>query len=127
MRSFLMESLDLVFKARGLPSSALARNRDVIGARIIVQWRNWATRCSGPGPQFRSAEIHCARSADPLIAHDFEAQSLAPIQAGQSRAFEGAYTDQHINSAVVGLEETIALRDVEPSDGSNCHSASSHG
>jgi hypothetical protein len=30
MRSFLMESLDLVFKARGLPSSALARNRDVI-------------------------------------------------------------------------------------------------
>src|SRR5208337_1331493 len=78
------------------------------------------------GLQFRSPETLCARSADPLIAHDFEAESLALIQAGHSCAFEGAYTDQHVNSTVVGLDETIALRDVEPSDGSNCHSASSH-
>jgi hypothetical protein len=44
------------------------------------------------------------------------------IQPGDSCAFEGAYTDQHVNSTVVGLDETIALRDVEPSDGSNCES-----
>ena len=52
--------------------------------------------------------IHCARSADPLIAHDFEYYSLALIQAGHSCAFKGAYTDHHVNSTVVGLEETIA-------------------
>ncbi len=45
------------------------------------------------GLQSRNAEIHCARSADPLIAHDFETESLALIQAGHSCAFEGAYTD----------------------------------
>jgi hypothetical protein len=73
-----------------------------------------------------AAPAGCARSADPLIAHDFEAESLALIQAGHSCAFEGAYTDQHVNSTVVGLDETIALSDVEPSDGSNCHGASSH-
>src|SRR5208337_1972337 len=78
------------------------------------------------GLQFRNAEIHCARSADPRIVHDFETESLALIQAGHSCAFEGAYADQHVNSTVVGLEETIALGDVEPSDGSTCHSASSH-
>src|SRR5271165_7246696 len=78
------------------------------------------------GLQSRNAKILCARSADPLIAHDFETESLALIQAGHSCAFEGTYADQHVSSTVVGLDETIALGDVEPSDGSNCHSASSH-
>jgi hypothetical protein len=36
------------------------------------------------GLQSRTAEIHCARPVDPLIAHDFEAESLALIQAGDS-------------------------------------------
>jgi len=36
------------------------------------------------------------------------------IQAGHSCAFDGAYVDQHVNTTVVGLDETIALRDVEP-------------
>jgi hypothetical protein len=53
----------LAFKARGLPSSALARNH--AGSVAVLQ--------------FRSVEILCARSADPLIAHDFEAESLALI------------------------------------------------
>ena len=59
--------------------------------------------------QSRNAEVHCARPVDPLIAHDFETQSLALIQAGNSCAFEGAYTDQHVNSTVLGPDETIAL------------------
>jgi hypothetical protein len=60
-------------------------------------------------------EILCTRSADPLIVHDFEAESLALIQAGHLCAFEGAYTDQHINSIIViWREQTIAFRDVEP-------------
>src|SRR5271166_3053026 len=67
-------------------------------------------------------QILCARSGDPLIAHEFEAKSLALIQAGHSCAFDGAYVDQHVNTTVVGLDETIALRDVEPPYGSNCHS-----
>jgi hypothetical protein len=67
------------------------------------------------GLQSRNAKILCARSADHLIAHDFEAESLAlMIQAGHSCAFDGAYVDQHVNATVVGLDETIALRDVEP-------------
>ena len=82
-----------------------------------VQWR----ACNPD-----TLRLHRARSADPLIAHDFETESLALIQAGHSCAFDGAYTDQHVNSAVVRLDETIALRDVEPLDGSNCHGASSH-
>jgi hypothetical protein len=78
------------------------------------------------GGATRNAEIHCARSADPLVAHDFETESLALIQADHSCAFEGAYINQHVNSTAIGAEETIALRDVKPSHGSNCHSASSH-
>jgi hypothetical protein len=78
------------------------------------------------GVQPRNAEIHRARSADPLVVHDFETESLAMIQADHSCAFEGAYINQHVNSTAIGPEETIALRDVKPSDGSNCHSASSH-
>jgi hypothetical protein len=74
------------------------------------------------GLQSRNAKILCARCADPLIAHDFEAESLALIQAGHSCAFDGAYVDQHVNATVVGLDETIALRDVETPYGSNCHS-----
>ena len=50
-------------------------------------------------------EILCTRSADPLIVHDFEAASLALIQAGLLCAFEGAYTDQHINSIVIGVSK----------------------
>ena len=61
------------------------------------------------GLQFRGAEILCARSIDPLIAHDFEAESLALIQTGHSCAFESANTDQHVNCAPIGLEETITL------------------
>jgi hypothetical protein len=74
------------------------------------------------GLQSRNANILCARSADPLIAQDFEAESLALIQAGHSCAFDGAYVDQHVNATVVGLDETIALKDVETPYGSNCHS-----
>ena len=45
------------------------------------------------GLQSRNAKILCARSGDPLIAHDFEAESLALIQAGHSCAFDSAYID----------------------------------
>jgi hypothetical protein len=105
------------------------------GIRRFWFWQRTETKLEGErhvyarsvaGLQFRNAEIHCARSADPLIAHDFETESLALIKAGHSCAFDGAYTDQHVNSTVVGLDEAIALGDVEPPDGSNCHSASSH-
>jgi hypothetical protein len=74
------------------------------------------------GLQSRNAKILGARSADPLIAHDFEAESLAWIQPGHSCAFDGAYVDQHVNATVVGLDETIALGDVETPYGSNRHS-----
>jgi hypothetical protein len=73
-----------------------------------------------------NAEILCARFADPLIAHDFETESLASSQAGHSCALEGAYIDHYVNATIVGLDETIAFMGVEPSDGSNCHSASFH-
>ena len=67
-------------------------------------------------------QILCARSGDPLIAHGgFEAKSLALIQAGHSCAFDGAYVDQHVNATVVGLDETIAFKDVETPYGSNSH------
>ena len=71
------------------------------------------------GLQSRNAKILGARSADPLIAHDFEAESLAWIQPGHSCAFDGAYVDQHVNATVVGLDEAIALVDVETPNGSN--------
>ena len=48
---------------------------------------------SGGGLYSRSAEVLCARSADPLIVHDFEAEVQALIQAGHSCAFDGAYID----------------------------------
>jgi hypothetical protein len=95
-------------------------------AKLDIEGERHVYARSVAGLQSRYAELHRARSADPLIAHDFETESLALIQAGHSCAFDGAYTDQHVNSAVVRLDETIALRDVEPLDGSNCHGASSH-
>src|SRR5271166_5494052 len=48
--------------------------------------------------------------------------SLASIQIGHSCAFDGAYVDQHVDAAFVGLDETTALTDVEPPYGSICHS-----
>ena len=92
----------------------------------ITQWRNWTKRVQWRGPYFRSDEILCVRSADPLIVHNFEAESLVLFQAGHFCAFDGTYIDQHINATVVGLDETIALRDIEPSYGSSGHSASSY-
>src|ERR1700722_2890288 len=102
--------------------SALARRyslRRPIDARIEGKPNVYARS----GLQSRSAEILSARSADPFIVHDVEAEALVLIQAGHSCAFDGAYIDEHVNSTVVGLEETIALTDVEPSDSSHCHSA----
>ena len=102
--------------------SALARRYSLwrwIDARLEGKFNVYA--CSDL--QSRSTEILCARSADPLIVHDLEAEALALIRAGHSCAFDGAYIDEHVTSTVVGLEETIALTDVELSDSSNCHSA----
>ena len=39
------------------------------------------------------APILSARSADPLIVHDLEAEALALIRAGHSCAFDGTYID----------------------------------
>jgi hypothetical protein len=72
--------------------SALARRYSLwqwIDARIEGKRHVYARS----GLQSRSAEILCARSADPLIVHDFEAEVLALIQAGHSCAFDGAYID----------------------------------
>ena len=72
--------------------SALARRYSLwrwIDARIKGK-RNVYARS---GLQSRSAEILCARFADPLIVHDLEAEALALIQAGHSCAFDGAYID----------------------------------
>ena len=95
-------------------------------APIMVQWRNWTRRVQWRGPYFRSGEILCVRPADPLIVHNFEAESLALGQAGHFCAFDGTHIDQHINATVVGLDKTIPLRDIETSDGSSSHNASSH-
>jgi len=38
--------------------------------------------------------------------HNFEAESLALFQAVHFCAFDSTYIDQHINAAVVGLDET---------------------
>jgi hypothetical protein len=72
--------------------SALARRYSLwrwIDARIEGK-RNVYARS---GLQSRTAEILSARSADPLIVHDLEAEALAWIQAGHSCAFDGAYID----------------------------------
>ena len=72
--------------------SALARRYSLwrwIDARIERK-RNVYARS---GLQSRSAEILSARSADPLIVHDLEAEALALIQAGHSCAFDSAYID----------------------------------
>jgi hypothetical protein len=89
-------------------------------ARRYSLWRWIDARIEGErnvyarsGRQSRSAKILSARSADPLIVHDLEAEALALIQAGHSYAFDGACIDEHVNSTVVGLEETIAPTDVE--------------
>jgi hypothetical protein len=92
----------------------------------MVQWRNWTKRVQWRGPYFRSDELLCVRSADPLIVHNFEAESLAFSQAGHFCAFDGTYIHQHINATVVGLDKTITLMDIETSYGSSSHSASSH-
>jgi hypothetical protein len=92
----------------------------------IMQWRKWTKRVQWRGLHFRTDKILSVRSADPLIVHNFEAESLALFQAGHFCAFDGTYVDQHINATVVGFDETIALRDIEPSYGSSGHSASSH-
>jgi hypothetical protein len=69
-------------------------------ARRYSLWRRIDARLEGKrnvyarsGQQSRSAEILCARSADPLIVHDLEAEALVFIQAGHSCAFDGAYID----------------------------------
>ena len=95
--------------------------RPLYCAPIMGQWRSWTKRAQWRGPYFRSDEILCARSADPLIVHSFEAKSLALSQAGHFCAFNGTYID-HINATVVRLDKTIPLRDIEPSYGSSSHS-----
>ena len=69
-------------------------------ARRYSLWRWIDARIEGKfnvyarsGLQSRSAEILSARSADPLIVHDLEAEALALIQAGHSCAFVGTYID----------------------------------
>jgi hypothetical protein len=77
---------------RSAACSALARRHSLwrwIDARIEGK-RNVYARS---GLQSRSAEILSARSADPLIVHDLEAEALALIQAGHSCAFDSAYID----------------------------------
>jgi hypothetical protein len=51
-------------------------------APIMVQWRNWTKRVQWRGPYFRSDELLRVRPADPLIVHNFEAESLVLGQAG---------------------------------------------
>jgi len=77
------------------------------------------------GLHFRSDEVLRVRSTDALIVHNFEAESLALFQAGHFCAFDSTYIDQHINAAVVGLDETVTLMDIERSYGSRTHGASS--
>ena len=72
--------------------SALAR-RYSLWRRIDTRIKGKRNVYAGSGLQSRSAEIVCARSADPLIVHDVEAEALALIQAGHSYAFDGAYID----------------------------------
>jgi hypothetical protein len=91
-----------------------------------MQWRNWTKRIQWRGSYFRSDEILCVPSADPLIVHDFEAESLALFRGGHFCVFDGAYIDQHINATVVGLDKTVTLMDIERSYGSRNHSASSY-
>ena len=45
------------------------------------------------GLHSKSAEILCARLADPFIVHDLKAEAVTLIQAGHSCAFDGAYID----------------------------------
>src|SRR5271166_4833420 len=68
-----------------------------------------------------------ARSVESPILHDIEADSLALIQAVQSRAFDSAYRDQDLNPTAIGLDEPIALMNVERSHGSKRHCVSSQG
>jgi hypothetical protein len=91
----------------------------------MVQWHSWTKRARWRDPYFRIDKILCARSADPLIAHNFETESLAFAQTGNFCAFDGTYIDQNINATVVELDDTIPLRDIEPSYGSSSHSTSS--
>jgi hypothetical protein len=79
---------------------------EAVVLRADHSMRNWTKRVQWRGPYFRSDEILCVRSPDPLIVHNFEAESLALFQAGHFCAFDGTYIDQHINATVVGLDET---------------------
>jgi hypothetical protein len=77
---------------RSAACSVLARRYSLwrwIDARIEGKRNVYARSRLQP----RSAEILSARSADPLIVHDLEAEALALIQAGHSCAFDSAYID----------------------------------
>jgi hypothetical protein len=78
-----------------LPERSLLRPSPAIFALVMDRCEDQreAQRLPRSGLQPRSAEILSARSADPLIVHDLEAEALALIQAGHACAFDGAYID----------------------------------
>src|SRR5262249_13161838 len=67
-----------------------------------------------------SLEVH--RRVPSALALDFVGDLLTFVEAGQTCPLDGAYVDEHILAAAVGLNEAESLGGVEP-----LHCAFSHG
>jgi hypothetical protein len=65
--------------------------------------------CTLSGPQ-----VFCAALTAPGVNFDFVRKLLTFSQAGKSRAFDGADVNEHIVSAIVGLNKAKTLLAIEP-------------
>jgi hypothetical protein len=71
----------------------------------------------------RSSSTHfqIVRRLLATVADDFVFDDLTFVEGAQAGAFDGGDMDEYILAAALGLDESVALRRVEPFDGASRH------
>ena len=66
-------------------------------------------------------QVFCAAFTAPGVNFDFVRNPLTFSQAGKSRAFDGTDVNEHIVSAIVGLNKAKTLLAIEPLNSARRH------
>src|SRR5215468_273774 len=68
-----------------------------------------------------SANLEILRRLLAAIADDLEFDRLTLVERRKAGAFHGRDMDEHVLAPALGLNESVALRRVEPFDGASRH------
>src|SRR6201999_4367369 len=72
-------------------------------------------------PSLHGFQVLSSRFAGLAVRHDFEGHALTFPQLAEAGALDGAEMDKHVLTAILGLDESIALLRVEPLHGTVVH------